>query len=137
MNLILADTSGLYSLLAQRDQYHQQSLAFYHGLLPQTKIVVIEYILLETMTLLRARGYSAQAVEFRRLLEQSTLFGLQYSSVLLEKQTFAVFQQYADKEWSYADCALLATARTLDVNTVFSFDTHIDQMGLIRVPYVK
>ena len=59
MSIILADTSGLYSLLSRRGQHHTEALEFYSTLPRQTEVIVIEYILLETMTLLRAEAISA------------------------------------------------------------------------------
>jgi predicted nucleic acid-binding protein len=134
MSVVLADTSGLYALLNDREPYHSQARAFYDSLPRQTELVVIEYILVETMTLLRVRGFSAAAVRFRDAIRQSNVFSLRYSSVELERATFDVFRRYTDKEWSYADCALLASSNELGARAVFSFDHHIDQMGLQRVP---
>lgn len=48
MNLILADTSGLYSLLNRADQYHKSAREFYDALPVQAQFVVLEYILVET-----------------------------------------------------------------------------------------
>jgi predicted nucleic acid-binding protein len=86
------------------------------------------------MTLLRARGYSDLGIQFRQALSTSQIFTLRHSTPELEQATFDIFRQYADKEWSYADCALLATANALETSNIFSFDYHIDQMGLQRVP---
>jgi predicted nucleic acid-binding protein len=137
MSIILADTSGLYSLLSRRGQHHTEAMEFYSTLPRQTEVIVIEYILLETMTLLRARGFSDLAVQFRQTLFTSQIFTLRYSTPELEQATFDVFRRYADKEWSYADCALLATSNRLNASLIFSFDHHIDQMGLQRTPTIS
>lgn len=89
------------------------------------------------MTLLRARGYSKLAVQFREALLASEIFTLRFSTPELESATFDIFRRYADKEWSYPDCALLAAANMLNISAVFSFDHHIDQMGLLRAPSIK
>ena len=137
MNIILADTGGLYSLLNRKDEHHTEAMDFYNSLPRQTEIVIIEYILLETMTLLRARGFSSLAVKFRETLSVSQIFTLHYSTPELEQATFDIFRRFADKKWSYADCALLATATVLNSSQIFSFDHHIDQMGLQRTPLIS
>jgi predicted nucleic acid-binding protein len=137
MGIVLADTRGLYSLLNRRDQYHSEAKRFYDTLPRRTEIVVIEYILVETMTLLRARGFSNIAAQFRQALSTSQIFTLRYSTPKLEQATFNIFRRYLDKEWSYADCALLAAAQVLATVSIFSFDHHIDQMGLQRMPTVS
>jgi predicted nucleic acid-binding protein len=136
MNIILADTSGLYSLLNRRDKQYTAAMSFYNSWPRQTEMIVIEYILLETMTLLRARGFSQLAVQFRETLPTSQVFTLRYSPPELEQATFDIFRRYSDKSWSYADCALLAAANMLNTSQIFSFDHHIDQMGLQRITSV-
>ena len=89
------------------------------------------------MTLLRARGFSNLAIQFRETLPTSQIFVLRYSTPELEQATFDIFRRFADKEWSYADCALLATANVLNTSLIFSFDHHIDQMGLQRTPTIS
>ncbi len=59
------------------------------------------------------------------------------NTIELEQAAFDVFRRHADKEWSYADCALLATANILNASAIFSFDHHVDQMGLQRVPLLS
>lgn len=137
MNRILADTSGLYALFNNRDPFHVQARQYYRSLPRPSEILVIEYVLVEAMTLLRARGFSHTAIRFRDALGQSTLFSLRHSSPELEAATFDIFRRYHDKAWSYVDCAILATAEAVATKLVFSFDHHIDQMGLTRVPPIK
>jgi predicted nucleic acid-binding protein len=50
-------------------------------------------------------------------------------------RTWEIFSRFHDKDWGYADCAILAVAREMDVSSVFSFDHHISQMvELTRLP---
>ena len=52
-----------------------------------------------------------------------------------ERDTWALFQRYDDKEWSYTDCAILALSQREKVPRVFAFDHHFDQMPDIeRLP---
>lgn len=134
MSLVLADTSGLYALLNRRDPFHTMARRYYQSLPRHSEVIVIEYVLVETMTLLRARGFSPLAVQFRDALDKSVVFSLHHSTPELEIATYDVFRRYHDKEWSYVDCAILATSKAIDVSAVLSLDHHIDQMGLQRLP---
>ena len=53
----------------------------------------------------------------------------------LERETWALFQQYDDKEWSYTDCTLLALAAYMKIREIFAFDDDFAQMtGILRRP---
>lgn len=134
MSRYLADTSGLYALLNRREPLHTQATRFYRSLPRHSEVIVIEYVLIETMTLCRARGYSTLAIRFREALGRSSVFSLRYSTPDHEGLTYQVFRDFADKEWSYVDCGIYAAAQSLSIDAVFSFDHHINQMGLIRLP---
>lgn len=134
MPTILADTSALYALLDQSDQHHQEAARFYYRLPLGTRLIVIEYVLVELMTLLRKRGLTSIAIQFRERLLQSNIFVLHHSSPKLEREAFSIFRNFSDKNWSYTDCALYAIARRFGNAPIFSFDHHIVQMGLIRLP---
>jgi len=134
MSRFLADTSGLYALLNRHEPFHEQAIRFYRSLPRRSELIVIEYVLIETMTLCRARGYSALAIRFREMLGRSGIFSLRYSTPEHEALTYRVFRDFADKEWSYVDCGIYAAAQTLGIDAVFSLDHHINQMGLMRLP---
>jgi predicted nucleic acid-binding protein len=51
-----------------------------------------------------------------------------------EQETWRVFSQYTDKEWSYTDYACLVLAQQRDIQQAFSFDHRFAQMGLVKVP---
>ncbi len=134
MSQFLADTSGLYALLNRHEPLHTQATRFYRSLQPRSEVIVIEYVLIETMTLCRARGYSALAIRFREMLGRSGIFSLRYSTPEHETLTYQVFRDFADREWSYVDCGIYAAAQAHGIDAVFSFDHHISQMGLMRLP---
>ena len=131
--LVLADTGAIYALLDKTDKHHEEATAFYHDFSESTYIV-IEYVIVELMTLLRRRGFTRIAVKFREELEASQAWRFLPSSPEIERATFAVYRRFDDKAWSYTDCALLAVSRMLDDAPVFSFDHHIKQMGVMMLP---
>lgn len=110
------------------------SIRFYRSLPRRSELIVIEYVLVEMMTLCRARGHSQLGIQFRETLSRSGIFSLRYSTPEHEALTYQVFRDFADKQWSYVDCGIYAAAQALGVDAVFSFDHHINQMGLMRLP---
>ena len=75
---------------------------------------------------------AALAVQTGQWLRKSPLYRWVAVAPDDEREVWAVFQQYADKRWSYTDCALLVMSRRLKVNQVFSFDAHVAQMPGVR-----
>lgn len=134
MPTLLIDTSAIYSLLDRSDPRHTAARGFYDHLPRDSHLLIIEYVLVETMTLLRARHLSHVSIEFRERLPSSKVFIMQHSSAELELSTFQIYRAYTDKEWSYTDCAILASARRMAIDQVFSFDHHLEQMGILRLP---
>jgi predicted nucleic acid-binding protein len=136
MARILIDSSAIYALVVPSDAYHLEAVAFLRVTLKHANVfVLLDLVFAETMTLLRARGGTAFAVPFGHELRRNPAYHWQPLGVEGERDTWAAFQQYDDKAWSYTDCALLAMAQRLAVPQVFSFDSHIDQMPyVVRVP---
>jgi hypothetical protein len=102
------------------------------------ELITSNYILDETYTLLlRNIGY-ARTVAFHRQLEMLKKTGvlqvIQLTENIIEK-AWIIFEKYnQDKCWSFTDCASYAAMKDQDIDEVFSFDRHFEQMGFIRKP---
>lgn len=97
--------------------------------------MLVDAVFAETMTLLKARLGPKLAVQVGRELRVNPV----YQWVMLgpegERDTWAAFEKYSDKQWSYTDCAVLVTAQRFKIQAVFSFDDHFTQMPFVtRVP---
>ena len=98
----------------------------------RNEFVVLDWIFDETMTLIKARLGSTVALQTGRSLRHNPVYRWVAVSPDDEREVWAVFQQYADKRWSYTDCALLVMSRRLRVKQIFSYDAHIAQMPGVR-----
>ncbi len=136
MKRVLVDTSAIYALMARRDRNHQRARAFLSAAIGAgTRFVLADVVFAETMTLIRAHHGAAMAIRIGRDLRSSALYQWQALGAEDERATWAIFQQYDDKAWSYTDCALLALGRRLGLPEVFAFDAHFDQMpGMAALP---
>ncbi len=97
--------------------------------------ILADLVFSETMTLIKRRLGAQIAIRVGRELRENPMYLWRALTPELEQTTWEVFQKYEDKDWSYADSAILVLARELNVSLVFSFDSHFTQMpGIRRVP---
>lgn len=136
MERILIDTGAVYAFVTRTDAHHDAARALTRKVLvAQDNFVVADVVFAETMTLLKARLGTTVAVRVGRELRSNPLYVWAALGSDGERDTWSVFQQYDDKEWSYTDCAILALARRLRIREVFAFDSHFDQMpDILRLP---
>lgn len=134
MSTLLIDTSALFALNYARDDNHQQAVTYFKSLAGRVKPIITEWVFIETMNLTKARLGSRYAIPLGQSLKASKAF---YPLILTDEdkqQTWRIFEQYIDKDWSYIDCSLLAVAQRLALRRIFTFDHHFKQMGLEIVP---
>ena len=133
---VLIDTGAIYAFVTRTDRHHTEARGFVQALLArQGDFVLIDLVFAETMTLLKARLGAEITLRVGRELRQNSVYRWMPLGPDGERDTWALFQQYDDKKWSYTDCALLAIARRLKLAEIFSFDDHFEQMpGIVRTP---
>ena len=138
MKKIFIDTSAWDAIEDSGDVNHEAAMIFKDEIANRYELITSNYILDETYTLLlRNIGY-ARTVAFHRQLEMLKKAGvlqvIQLSENIIEN-AWIIFEKYnQDKCWSFTDCASYAAMKELDIDEVFSFDRHFEQMGLIRKP---
>ncbi len=121
-------------MLDARDKYHVQAEAFILENNEAT-FLISEPIFAETMTLVKARLGTKPAIMLGERIFISAMFQLVSLPENEQQAIWSIFRRYDDKDWSYADCSILAVAQHLNISSVFSFDHHIEQMAeLKRVP---
>ena len=136
MRRALMDTSGIYAFVARTDPEHTAALNFTKKWLARSgTFVLLDWVFIETMTLLKRKISTSVTLSIGRELRQNPLYQWTTLGPQGERETWAMFQKYDDKEWSYTDCGLLVMSRRLKVSEVFSFDEHFKQMpGITRLP---
>jgi predicted nucleic acid-binding protein len=126
-NRVLVDTAFVIALINRRDQFHPQALELadrFEG----HPLLVTDAILLEIGNAL-ARSHKPEAIEVIEQFLASDEVEIVYLSTQLFQQAFALYRQYADKEWSLVDCISFVVMRQAGVNQVLTFDRHFAQAG--------
>jgi uncharacterized protein len=134
MNQFLIDSGAFLALLDTRDKFHANAKQFAQANRAAT-FFIPEFIFAETMTLVKGRLGAKAAIQLGEQIQKSDQFRLVYLTDEERQAIWNLFSRYSDKDWSYADCSLLALAQRVQITAVFSFDRHISQMAqLTRVP---
>ena len=129
--MIFVDTGAWYALSDSADPDHVAAIGWLSS--NRESLVKSDYVLDETLTLLRRHGQDVKAVEVgRRLLDQE---GVSLVHVTPEdvRETFEVFSRYRDKGWSFTDCSSYVIIRRPNLSAAFSFDQHFQQFNLVTV----
>ncbi len=133
MKIALIDTSAICGMIDRTDKYHLAAKVFgTRWLIEANQFVLLDWIFVESMTLLKRHLGAGLAIQTGRFLRKSPLYRWVAVTPDDEREVWAVFQQYADKRWSYTDCTLLVLSRRLKIPQVFTYDAHFAQMPGVK-----
>jgi hypothetical protein len=129
-NNIFVDTSWFKAFLDPADDFHSQSERQYLMIKDRnTHLVTSNYIVDETLTLLRVRKNLELSLQFRDML-----MGMSHSLKLIRVTSQDEFKawDWFPKNWSklsFTDCTSFAVMERLELKDVATFDQHFAQVG--------
>jgi predicted nucleic acid-binding protein len=129
--MIFVDTGAWFAAAVPSDPDH---LAASRWLVANTEpLLTTDYVVDETLTLLRARGERSRA-----LLIGEAFFGGRLAEVRRLDETdialaWEVFRRFDDKGWSFTDCTSKVVIERLGIGQAFAFDNHFRQFGTVQV----
>ncbi len=104
------------------------------SLVKKTWLFTSDYVLDETLTLMRARLGHDKAVEFGRWVLQSPLVKIIHIDEETWQAAWEIFVKHKDKDFSFTDCTSFAIMRKLGLINAFTFDRHFEQAGFNILP---
>ena len=120
------------------DENHKSALEFRErlrkSLTPFRTLYTSNYIIDETLTLLKERCGVSVAVSFREDLEKSSVVRVLWLEPQVEKEAWRVFKTHRDKAYSFTDCTSFALMDLHAVKNAFTYDGHFRQYGRIMHP---
>jgi predicted nucleic acid-binding protein len=129
--VIFVDTGAWFASVVPTDADHAAASQW----LAQNReaLITTDYVVDETLTLLRARGQAPRAIQLGEHLFGGKLASLYYLSPSDIMEAWQVFRQFADKEWSFTDCCSKVVIEKPHLPTAFAFDQHFRQFGSVTV----
>ena len=129
--MIFVDTGGWFASVVPWDGAHQQATSWLAQ--NRERLVTTDYVLDETLTLLRRKNEPQLALQLGKQLMSDSIATLVYLSEDEIKSSWLVFQQFQDKDWSFTDCTSKVFMETHGITQAFSFDQHFRQFGSVTV----
>ena len=101
---------------------------------PVRTLITSDYVMDETLTLIRFAHSHSKAVEFANAVSASNATKIVFVEEDLYGNALELFTQHADKPWSFTDCVSFALMKHIELTTAFTFDPHFQQAGFQTLP---
>lgn len=138
LGTVYVDTSGWKAYYDEEDEWHREARNFLDSLASKRAnlrgFLTSDYVLDETITLIRFAHSQTKAVEFAKAVVSSKATRIVYTGEEVFVQALELFEESKDKEWTFTDCVSFTIMRLQNVTTCFSFDPHFKQAGFHTVP---
>jgi predicted nucleic acid-binding protein len=129
--LIFVDSGAWFTLLIPSDPDHARVADW--AARNREPLVTTDYVLDETLTLLRARGQNARAIAWRGPMLRGERCVMHLLTPDDLREAWDIFRTYADKEWSFTDCTSKVVMRRMGIRTAVALDHHFRQFGDVEI----
>ena len=129
--MIFVDTSAWFARFATDDPHHRVALDWTRSNLDQ--LITTDYVIDETLTLLRVRGEYRCAFEFGESMFDFPTAKIHYVTIEEIHEAWRIFRDYRDKTWSFTDATSKVVIERLGIRQAFAFDEHFKQFGTVEV----
>lgn len=129
--MIFVDTGAWFASTVPSDVDHASASQW----LKQNSepLLTTDYIIDETLTLLRARGESTRAIQLGQQFFSGALAKIYFVTNGDILETWETFRKFSDKDWSFTDCSSKVVMEKLGIIQAFCFDHHFFQFGSVVV----
>jgi predicted nucleic acid-binding protein len=130
--MTFVDTGAWYAVLVPSDANHFPATSWYSSY--SGPLLTTDYVIDETLTLLRSRGQRDLAIDWgTTMFGPASPAGIHYMSPTEIADAWDSFRRFADKDWSFTDCTSKVVMEAAGVTDAFTFDHHFRQFGTVRV----
>ena len=129
--MVFVDTSAWFAAVVPSDPNHPLAANWLDT--NSDVLITSDYILDETLTLLRARGERQRAKLLGKKFFEASIAEIYFLTEEDIRQAWAIFEQYDDKGWSFTDCSSKAVIDEMNISQAFAFDHHFRQFGTVQV----
>ena len=134
--MIFVDTSAWLALSDARDGSHASALRAHSALVTGRlgRLITTDYVMDETLTLMRKRVGPEHVREFVERLELSRSSQLIWVTPEHYRLARSLFLEQKSRSWSFTDCTSFVIMRELGISVAFTFDHDFRQAGFEGFP---
>jgi predicted nucleic acid-binding protein len=134
--MIFVDTSAWLALADPSDARHAEAREFEQRLRrgAHGKLVTSDFVLDETITIVRDRAGLTRARELSRTILDSPNVHVLWVAEAQFREALELLFSHEDKHWSLTDCTSFVLMRGMELETAFTFDTAFRQAGFAPLP---
>ena len=129
--MIFVDTGAWYASLVPTDPNYLKAVQWLSA--NQSTLLTTDYVIDETLTLLRVRGERTRALVLGARFFDDGLAEIHKITTTELTLAWKTFEQFDDKDWSFTDCTSKVVMEELGIKVAFAFDHHFHQFGTIQV----
>ena len=127
---VFVDTGAWVALRYRRDGHHARARNLVRRIRRDgLGLVTTEWVLAETVTLLKARGAIDHALALGEALQAGGLGRLVETTPERRRRAWEVFRRMRDGAAGFVDCASFAVMEELGLRTAFTFDDDFRAAG--------
>lgn len=135
-NNVFLDTSGLFAFLVKKDVKHRKASSIIHKTVKDGGyLITTDYIIDETATLLKARGYGHITSNLFDGIMSSKACRIEWMDQDFFHKAKAMFLKYNDHKWAFTDCFSFVVMKSSGLKNALTKDTHFLEAGF--VPLLK
>ena len=129
--MIFVDTGAWFASLVPTDPDHPSASAWLAE--NNSPLLTTDYVIDETLTLLRARGERTRALLLGARFFRDGLAEIHKITKMDLELAWETFERFADKDWSFTDCTSKVVMDQLGITQAFAFDHHFKQFSTVQV----
>lgn len=126
---VFVDTSGFYSCLVSRDDEHDRAAELLRRAKGEHRFLTTDYVLDETITLLKMRGQGHHIEEFLGITLSSTACRIEWMDAQRFETARAFLLQHEDHDYSFTDCFSFCIMSELGLQEALTKDEHFQEAG--------
>ena len=129
--MIFVDTGAWFAAVVPTDPDHTSAEAWLSS--NRDLLLTTDFIIDETLTLLRARGERRRALELGQNFFDGNIALVHHLTAVEVASAWEVFRKFDDKNWSFTDCTSKVVIESLGIAKAFAFDKHFSQFASAKI----